>query len=139
MATPGVNLAAKGLMAFGWMYSAPAMLLATCASGGPGCNGPSAAMAIIPEVGALREGGVLLREGAAFGKGAELIGKAGGVEQAVKDFEGLQGTEAVYGGTRVKTLSDGSKAVLYQSTGGSGATTLAIQNAAGRTITKYRY
>jgi RHS repeat-associated protein len=139
MAAPGVNLAAKGLMAFGWMYSAPAMLLATCASGGPGCNGPNMAMAVLPEVAALREGGVLIREGAAFGKGAELIGKAGGVAQATKDFEALQGTEAVYGSTRVKTLSDGSKAVLYQSTGGSGATTLAIQNAAGRTITKYRY
>ena len=139
LAAPGVNLAAKGLMAFGWMYSAPAMLLATCASGGPGCNGPSMAMAILPEVAALREGGVLLREGAAFGKGAELIGKAGGLEQAAKDYESLQGTEAVYGSTKVKTLSDGSKAVLYQSTGGSGATTLAIQDAAGRTITKYRY
>jgi RHS repeat-associated protein len=42
LAAPGVNLAAKGLEIFGWMYSAPAMLLATCASGGPGCNGPSA-------------------------------------------------------------------------------------------------
>jgi hypothetical protein len=97
------------------------------------------AMAILPEVGALREGAVLLKEGAAFGKGAEILQKAGGVAQAAKDFEALQGTEAVYGGARVKTLADGSKAVLYQSTGGSGATTIAIQNAAGRTVTKIRY
>lgn len=139
LAAPGVNFAAKGLEVFGWMYSAPAMLLATCASGGPGCNGPSIAMAILPEVSALREGTVLLKEGAAFGKGAEILQKAGGVAQATKDFEALQGTEAVYGGARVKTLADGSKAVLYQSTGGSGATTIAIQNAAGRTVTKIRY
>jgi hypothetical protein len=84
-------------------------------------------------------GATLLKEGAAVGKGAEKLAKAGGLAQAAKDDESLKGAEAVYGSTKVKTLADGSKAVLYQSTGGSGATTLAIQDAAGRTITKYRY
>ena len=59
--------------------------------------------------------------------------------QAAKDFASLGGVEKVYGTTRVKTLSDGTKAVLYQSTGGSGQATLALQDAAGRTVTKIRY
>ena len=96
-------------------------------------------MAILPEVGALREGAVLFKEGAAVGKGAEILQKAGGLAQAAKDYESLQGTEAVYGRPKVKTLADGTKAVLYQSTGGSGAPTLAFQDAAARTVTKIRY
>jgi len=139
MAEPGVNVAAQGLRMFGYVVAAPVMVAAECAAGASSCTKGNAAMAILPEVGALREGAILLKEGAALGKGAEILQKAGGVEQAAKDFESLQGTEAVYGSTKVKTLSDGSRAVLYQSTGGSGATTIAIQNAAGSTVTKIRY
>jgi RHS repeat-associated protein len=139
MAAPGVNFAAQGLRMFGYAFAAPVMVAAECLAGAPSCTKGNVAMAMLPEVGALREGTLLLKEGAAFGKGAEILQKAGGLEQAAKDFESLQGTESVYGSARVKTLSDGSKAVLYQSTGGSGATTIAIQNAAGRTVTKIRY
>ncbi len=139
MAAPGVNFAAQGLRMFGYAFAASVMVAAECLAGAPSCTKGNVAMAILPEIGALREGTLLLEEGATFGKGAEILQKAGGVEQAVKDFESVQATESVYGSTRVKTLSDGSKVVLYQSTGGSGATTIAIQNAAGRTVTKIRY
>ena len=57
--------------------------------------------------------------------------------QAAKDFESLQGAEKVYGSTKVKELAGGAKAVLYESKG-SGPT-LAVQDAAGRTVTKIRY
>ncbi len=80
-----------------------------------------------------------MREAAAVGKkGAEILEKAGGAAQAAKEFEALKGTEQVLGTTRVKTLADGSKAVLYNSTGGSGRATIAIQHASGG-VTKIRY
>lgn len=88
-------------------------------------------------MGALKAGGMLLKAGAAAGKGAEIIQKAGGIAQAAKDFEALSGAESVNGAVRVKTFSDGSRAVLYQST--SGPVSIGIQDAAGRTLTKIRY
>jgi RHS repeat-associated protein len=137
MAAPGVNLAANGLRAFGYVVAAPLMVTAECLAGAPSCTKGNVAMAILPEVGALREGAILLKEGAAVGKAAEILEKTGGAAQAAKDFEGLQGAEKVYGSTKVKTLSDGTKAVLYKST--SGGSTIALQDAAGRTVTKIRY
>ena len=55
--------------------------------------------------------------------------------EAAKDFASLGGVEKVYGATKVKTLSDGTKAVLYNSTFGGGPT-IALQDAAGLTVTK---
>jgi hypothetical protein len=137
MAAPGVNLAAAGLQAFGYVVAPLAMTIANCGAGN--CSKSDVAMAVLPEIGALRAGATLFRGGAAVGKGAEILQKSGGFAQAAKDYASLQGAEKIYGSTRVKTLSDGTKAVLYQSTGGSGASTLALQDAAGRTLTKIRY
>jgi hypothetical protein len=97
------------------------------------------ALAVLPEVAELRAGATLLKEAAAAGKGAEILQKAGGAAQAAKEFEALPAvSEQINGAVRVKTLSDGSKAVLYESSSGSG-TTISIQNAAGHTMTKIRY
>jgi len=137
MAAPGVNLAANGLRAFGYAVAAPLMVAAECAAGADSCTKGNVAMAILPEVGALREGALLLKEGAAVGKAAEILQKGGGAAQAAKDFDSLQGAEKVLGSTKVKTLANGTKAVLYNST--SGGTSIALQDAAGRTVTKIRY
>jgi RHS repeat-associated protein len=136
MAAPGVNLAANSLRIFGYTVAAPLMVAAECAAGAESCTKGNVAMAILPEIGALKEGALLLKEGAAVGKGAEILQKAGGATQAAKDFEALQGVEKVSGTTRIKELADGSKAVLYNSKGGS--PTIAIQEG-GRTVTKIRY
>jgi hypothetical protein len=136
MAAPGVNLAANGLRAFGYVVAAPLMVTAECLAGAPSCTKGNVAMAILPEVGALKEGALLLKEGAAVGKAAEILQKSGGMAQAAKDFESLQGAEKVLGTTRVKELADGTKAVLYESKGGS--PTIAIQEGS-RTVTKIRY
>lgn len=136
IAEPGVNLAATGLKLFGYIVAAPAMIAAECFAGAP-CSKGNVAMAILPEVGALREGALLVKEGAAVGKAAEILQKGGGMAQAAKDFESLQGAEKVLGSTRVKELADGTKAVLYESKGGSAS--IALQDAAGRTLTKIRY
>jgi len=87
--------------------------------------------------GALKTGGTLLKAGTVAGKGAEIIQKIGGVAQATKEFDALSGTESINGAVRVKTFSDGSRAVLYQST--SGAVSIGIQDVAGRTLIKIRY
>jgi len=137
MAAPGVNLAYNGLKVFGNIVSFGAMMAAECFAGGPDCTKGNIALAILPEVGALREGVTLLKEGAAVGKGAEILQKGGGLGQAVKDYESLKGVEQVDGAAKIKTLSDGTKAVLYNST--SGGPTIALQDAAGRTVTKIRY
>lgn len=94
-------------------------------------------MALLPELAALKAGGTILKIGAATGKGAEIIQKAGGVAQAAKDFDALSGAESVNGAVRVKTFSDGSRAVLYTSSS-TGQASIAIQEA-GRTVTKIRY
>jgi hypothetical protein len=137
MAEPGVNLAATGLRIFASIVAPPLMAVAECGAGAPSCTGGNVALAMLPGVGKLREGATLLKAGAAVGKGAEILQKSGGMAQAAKDFASLQGVEKVYGATRVKTLSDGTKAVLYNSK--SGAPTIALQDAAGRTATKIRY
>jgi hypothetical protein len=137
MAAPGVNLAAQGLRIFGYVVAAPAMVAADCLAGSPDCTKGNVAMAVLPELGALKAGGTLLKAGAATGKAAEIIQKAGGLAQATKDFEALSGAESVNGAVRVKTFSDGSRAVLYEST--SGPVSIGIQDAAGRTVTKIRY
>jgi RHS repeat-associated protein len=136
MAAPGVNLAANGLRIFGYTVAAPLMVAAECAAGAPSCTKGNVAMAMLPEIGALKEGALVLKEGAAVGKAAEILQKTGGATQAAKDFEALQGAEKIDGAVRTKTLSDGSKAVLYNSKGGS--PTIAIQEG-GRTVTKIRY
>jgi len=136
MAAPGVNFAANGLRMFGYAVAAPLMVAAECGAGAESCTKGNVAMAILPEIGALKEGALLLKEGAAVGKGAEILQKAGGATQAAKDFEALQGVEKVSGTTRIKELADGTKAVLYNSKGGS--PTIAIQEG-GQTVTKIRY
>ena len=120
MATPGVNLATNLLTAFGYAVAAPVMAAAECLAGSPSCTKGNVAMALLPEIGALGEGATLLKEGATVGKGAELLQKGGGMEQALKDYESLQGVEQIDGSTRIKTLSSGTKVVLYESTGGFG-------------------
>jgi RHS repeat-associated protein len=137
MAAPGVNLATQGLRMFGYAVAAPVMAAAECAAGAPSCTTGNVAMALLPELGALKAGGTILKVGAAAGKGAEIIQKAGGVAQAVKDFDALSGAESVNGAVRVKTFSDGSRAVLYTSSS-TGQASIAIQEA-GRTATKIRY
>jgi len=135
MAGPAVNLLARGLQLFGNIVAPGVMTAAQCLS--EGCSKGDVAMAILPAVGALREGATLLKEGAAVGKAAEILQKGGGMAKAAKDFESLQGAEKVYGSTRVKELADGTKAVLYESKGGRA--TIALQDTAGRTVTKIRY
>ncbi len=134
---PVINATAQGLRMFGYAVAAPAMVAADCLAGSPDCTKGNVAMAVLPELGALKAGGTLLKAGAAAGKGAEIIQKAGGIAQATKDFEALSGAESINGAVRVKTFSDGSRAVLYQST--SGPVSIGIQDAAGRTLTKIRY
>jgi RHS repeat-associated protein len=136
MAAPGVNLAANLLALFGNIIAPGMMTAAQCLAGS--CSKGDVAFAMLPEVAALREGGIILKEGAAVGKGAEIIEKGGGVAKATEDYNSLKGAEKVYGETKVKTLSDGTKAVLYTSSSG-GQPSLAIQDAAGRTLSKYRY
>lgn len=114
--------------------------LAGCTSGdSKGACAANLAISVLPEVGELKAGAKLLQEAAAAGKkGAEILEKTGGALQAAKDFEALKGAEQINGATRIKTLSDGTKVVLYDSTGGSGARTIAIQHAGGG-VTKIRY
>ena len=50
------------------------MVAAECAAGAESCTKGNVAMAILPEIGALKEGALLLKEGAAVGKGAEILG-----------------------------------------------------------------
>ena len=89
---------------------------------------------MLPEIAALKAGGTVLKLGAAAGKGAEIIQKAGGAAQAAKDFAALGGTEVISGGVRIRTLSDGTRAVLYTATS-TGEALIAIQEA-GRTASK---
>jgi hypothetical protein len=134
-AGPVVDALGAGLKAFGYAVAAPAMAVADCLSGN--CSKTGLAMAILPEVGALYKGGTVLKLAAAAGKkGAEILEKAGGVAQAAQDFEALQGTEQTLGNGRVKTLSDGTKAILRGS--GDGRPTVELQHAAGG-VTKIRY
>ena len=134
MAEPGVNLAVQGLMVFASIVAPLPMALAQCGAGD--CSKAGIAMAMLPEIGALKAGGTVLKLGAAAGKGAEIIQKTGGVAQAVEDFAALGGTEAINGGVRVRTLADGTRAVLYTSS--RKEISIAIQQA-DRTVSKVRY
>ncbi len=108
-----------------------------CTEGGSkaACAG-NMAMAILPEVGALGEGATLVKAGRGL-HAAEILEKAGGIEQAAKDFESLQGAEKTIGNVKVKELSDGTRAVLRDFSG-DGRPTLEIQHPSGE-VTKYRY
>jgi hypothetical protein len=137
MAAPGVNAAFAGLMFFGNIVAPGSMTLAQCLVAG--CTKTDVGLGMLPEVAALREGAILLKEGAAVGKGAEILEKTGGAAQAAKEYEAIPGAEKIYGGTKVKTLPDGSgTVVLYDSTTTTRAT-IAVQDSTGRTVTKFRY
>ena len=136
MAEPGVNLAGQGLMVFGSLVAPVPMAIAQYAAG----NGSKAdiAMAMLPELGALYKGGTILKLAAASGKkGAEIIQKSGGAAQALQEFAALGGREVINGGVRVRTLSDGTRAVLYTASS-TGEATIAIQQG-GKTVSKFRY
>jgi RHS repeat-associated protein len=136
MAAPGVNLAGQGLLLFGSLAAPLPMAIAQYGAG----NGSKSdiAMAMLPEISALYEGGQILKAAATAGKkGAEIVQKAGGVTKAIGEFEALGGTETVKGATRIRTLSDGTKAILYTSSSGA-EPTIAIQHASG-TVSKFRY
>jgi RHS repeat-associated protein len=130
MAAPGVNLAAAGLQAFGYIVAPLAMTAAQCGAGA--CSKGDVAMAMVPELGPILEGAKVL-------KAARVIQyeRAGGFLQATKDFESLAGAEKTIGAVKVKELSDGSKAVL-RNFSSEGRPTLEIQNAVGKDI-KIRY
>lgn len=138
---PIFNNAAGTVNAFGMVEAsimAPwAVAAAQCSMGGSrgGCAA-NMAMAVLPEVGALGEGATLLRAGRGL-HAAEILEKAGGFEQAAKDFESLQGAEKTIGNVKVKDLADGTKAVLRDFSG-DGRPTLEIQHPSGE-VTKYRY
>src|SRR5437899_3035050 len=78
IAEPGVNFAANGLRAFGYAVATPLMVAAECLAGAPSCTTGDVAMAILPELAALREGAALLRAGRGL-HAAELLEKAGGL------------------------------------------------------------
>jgi hypothetical protein len=82
LAEPGVNLAGQGLMVFGSIVAPLPMALAQCGAGN--CSATGVAMAMLPEISALKAGGTILKLGAASGKGAEIIQKAGGAVQALR-------------------------------------------------------
>jgi hypothetical protein len=119
------------------VLSPGAVLSVQCATGGDGCTKTNAALVFLPEIAALREGGVIVREMAPVGKkGAEIIQKAGGAAEAAKEYGALNGAEKVYGEVRVKTLSDGTSVTLRGSS--SGAPTVSIQHP-NTQVTKIRY
>jgi hypothetical protein len=122
-------------MVFGSIVAPLPMALAQCGAGN--CSATGVAMAMLPEISALKAGGTILKLGAASGKGAEIIQKAGGAAQAAKDFAALGGKEVINGGVRIRILSDGTKAVLYTATNSREAS-IAIQEG-GRTVSKIRY
>jgi hypothetical protein len=123
-------------MLFGSIVAPLPMAVAQCGAGN--CSKTNVAMAMLPELSALYEGSILIQAAAASGKkGAEILLKAGGAAQAVKDFEALGGAETINGAVRVRTLSDGTRAVLYTSTS-TGESAIAIQQA-GKTVTRVKY
>lgn len=137
-AKPGVDLAGAGLMVFGSLVAPLPMAIAQCGAGN--CDKSNLAMAVLPELGPIFEGATVLRAMRGL-HASELLEKAGGFEQAVKDFESLKGAESTIpstkGAIKVKELSDGSKAVV-RSFSKTGPPTLEIQHANG-TYTEIRY
>lgn len=111
--------------------------LAGCTAGGSKTScGANMALALLPDVAALKEGATLLKAGRGL-HAAEVLEKAGGFAQAAKDFESLKGAERTLGDIKVKDLADGSKAVVREFSR-DGRPTLEIQHASGE-VTKYRY
>lgn len=136
MAAPIVNAAGSGLVAFGSLVAPVPMAVAQCFAGN--CSEANVAMAMLPGISGLYKGGQILKTAAAAGKkGAEIVRKTGGIPQAIKEFEALGGTETIRGATRIRTLSDGSEAILYTSTSAA-EPTIQIRHATG-TVTKFRY
>jgi RHS repeat-associated protein len=137
-AEPGVNLAGAGLMVFGSLVAPIPMAIAQCGAGN--CDKTNLAMAVLPEFGPIFKGATVLRAMRGL-HASELLEKAGGFEQAVKDFESLKGAErtipSTKGAIKVKELSDGSKAVV-RSFSKDGHPTLEIQHVNG-TYTEIRY
>jgi RHS repeat-associated protein len=132
IAAPGVNLAANGLRAFGYVVAAPLMVAAECGAGADSCTKGNVAMALVPELGPILEGANLLKISKVI-----QYERVGGFAQATKDFEALQGAERTIGNVKVKDLADGSKAVL-RNFSSEGRPTLEIQNQVGKDI-KIRY
>ena len=67
MAAPGVNLAANGLQAFGWVAAPELMALAQCGAAGGGCSVGGTALALIPGLGDLKALGIAAHEEKAIG------------------------------------------------------------------------
>jgi uncharacterized protein RhaS with RHS repeats len=67
MAAPGVNLAANGLQAFGWVAAPELMALAQCGAAGSGCSVGGTALALIPGLGDLKALGIAAHEEKAIG------------------------------------------------------------------------
>jgi len=93
------------------------------------------AQVALSDLGGILKGATLLRESRGL-SAAAIYEKAGGITQAARDFNSLKGSVAIKGSVRVKTLSDGTKAILRGST--EGRPTLEFQPPAG-SITKIRY
>jgi hypothetical protein len=73
------------------------------------------------------------------GKGAEIVEKGGGAAKALAEFDSVQGAVQVSGTTKIKTLADGTKVILYGSSKASGSRpTIAIQYLSGQ-VAKIRY
>jgi RHS repeat-associated protein len=89
MAAPGVNLAASGLRAFGYVVAPPLMAAAECLAGAPSCTKSNIAMALlpggeeIPEVVTPTAGQVSQAEQVLLQQGR------GSVEKAIRTFERL--------------------------------------------------
>jgi len=87
-------------------------------------------MAFIPELDPIIEGSALLR----VTKGNTIVrGRAGGFAQAIQDFATLPSVERTVGDVKVKSLSDGSTAVL-RNLSKDGRPTLEIQATSGKDL-----
>jgi RHS repeat-associated protein len=62
MAEPGVNLAATGLRAFGWIASAGLMAVAECGAAGSSCSVGGTALGLVPGLRQLKALGLAVRE-----------------------------------------------------------------------------
>jgi hypothetical protein len=111
---------------FGYIVAPAMMALADCGAGN--CDKTNLAMAFVPELDPIIEGSALLR----VSKGGTILReRAGGFAQAIRDFEGLPGADRTIGNVRVKSLPDGSTAVLREFSK-EGRPTLEIQANVGK-------
>ncbi len=117
---------ARGLRMFGYLVEPLMMAAAECGTGS--CDKTNLAMAFIPELDPVIEGSSLLR----VSKGGTILReRAGGFAKAAEDFESLPGAERTIGNVKVKSLPDGSTAVL-RSYSKDGRPTLEIQATVGK-------